>query len=323
MRRLLGYGAIALVCLAAIGATAFYVVGPRGTKVATAVEPKGHGHGKAGEHHDEGSVVLSDAQVATAGIELVTAAPGELRESLRLNGVIQPNQEALVQVTSRFPGIVREVRKRLGDRVDKGDLLATVESNQSLTTFELRAPIAGTVIERQAALGEFTSEQRPLFIVADLSTVWIDLAIYRRDFGRVQLGQSVVVDPEDGGPPIETRVAYFSPFGSSDTQSAVARAIVANDGRLRPGLFVTGRVLLSAKPVDIAIKATALQTVDGKTVVFVRSGNKFEAREVELGGRDGERVEVVFGLLPGDIYAARNSFVVKAELGKGSASHEH
>ena len=266
---------------------------------------------------------MSDAKVAAAGIELLQAKPGELRDSLRLNGIIQPNQETVVQVTPRFPGVVREVRKRLGDKVAKGELLAKVESNQSLTVYELTAPIAGTVIERQAALGEFASEQKPLFIVADLSTVWIDFSVYRRDFARVKLGQTVVIDAEDGGPPIQTTIAYVSPLGSSDTQSGLARAVVANDGRLRPGLFVTGRVLLSVKPVDIAISAAAIQTLEGKSVVFVRNGDKFEAREVELGGRDGERVEVLFGLLPGDIYAGRNSFVVKAEIGKGSAAHEH
>jgi cobalt-zinc-cadmium efflux system membrane fusion protein len=320
MTRILRYAAIFLVCAVALGATAYYVAGPS-IRVAKAVESKGADKEAAG--HEENSVTMSDAKVAAAGIELLEAKPGELRDSLRLNGIIQPNQETVVQVTPRFPGIVREVRKRLGDKVVKGELLAKVESNQSLTVYELAAPIAGTVIERQAALGEFASEQKPLFIVADLSTVWIDFSVYRRDFARVRLGQSVIIDAEDGGPPIQATIAYVSPLGSSDTQSGLARAVVANDGRLRPGLFVTGRVLLSVKPVDIAISAAAIQTLEGKSVVFARNGDRFEAREVELGGRDGERIEVLFGLLPGDIYAGRNSFVVKAEIGKESAAHEH
>jgi cobalt-zinc-cadmium efflux system membrane fusion protein len=88
-------------------------------------------------------------------------------------------------------------------------------------------------------------------------------------------------------------------------------------------LFVDGRVVLSAKPVDVAIKSSAIQTLEGKTVVFVREGDTFAAREVELGGRDADWVEVKFGLMAGDTYAAKNSFVIKAEIGKGSASHEH
>jgi cobalt-zinc-cadmium efflux system membrane fusion protein len=93
--------------------------------------------------------------------------------------------------------------------------------------------------------------------------------------------------------------------------------------RLRPGLFVTGRVVLSAKEVPIAVKTSALQTVENRTVVFVRNVEKFEPRDVELGERDPEHVEVIFGLIEGDVYAGKNSFVIKAELAKGSATHEH
>ncbi len=107
--------------------------------------------------------------------------PGVLHDSLLLNGMVQPNQELLVQVTPRFPGIVREVRKRIGDRVQKGDVLAIVESNQSLTPYELKAALAGTVIDRQTTLGEYVSEQKPAFVIADLSTVWVDFSVYRRD----------------------------------------------------------------------------------------------------------------------------------------------
>lgn len=323
MMRIVTFVAVAVVIGALAWAAGVHFRSASGGGATKPVATGGHDHGKGPAGHSDGGVEMSDAKVAAAGIELVPAGPGVLRESLRLNGVIQPNQEALVQVTPRFPGIVRDMRKRLGDKVSKGEVLATVESNQSLTTYDLRAPIGGTIIDRQASLGEHVSEQKPVFIVADLSSVWIDFSVYRRDFSRVQVGDTIVIDPEDGGPTIEAKISYLSPFGTSDTQSALARAVVPNDGRLRAGLFVTGRLLLTAKPVDVAIKLSALQTVEGRTVVFVRNGDKFDVRDVELGNRDIEHVEVVFGLLPGDVYAAKNSFVIKAELGKGSASHEH
>lgn len=322
MRRIIRLFLIGVVCAAALGGTWYYIAGPNAGKAAKPVAEKGRGHGKEGQG-DEGSVEMSDAKVAAAGIQLLQAGPGDLRESLRLNGIIQANQESLIQVTPRFPGVVREMRKRLGDKVVQGEVLAKVESNQSLTTYELKSPIAGTVIDRQSALGEYVGEQKALYTVADLSTVWIDFSVYRLDFSRVHIGQTIIIDPEDGGPPINAKIDYVSPIGSSDTQSATARATVPNNDRVRPGLFVTGRLLLSAKPVDIAIKLDAVQMLEGRTVVFVRNGNKFEARDVELGARDGEQVEVMFGLLAGDMYAAKNSFVVKAELAKGSASHEH
>ena len=326
MMKIAKYLMIALVCAAAVAASAYYVFDPKFAKSAKAGMAKGHGeaaHGTKGhDDHDEG-VKLTDAQVAAAGIELLPAGPRELRDILRLNGMIQPNQETLVKVTPRFPGVVRSMRKRLGDKVRKDEVLATVESNQSLTTYELKAPIDGTVIDRDGTLGEFASEAKPLFTVADLSTMWIDFAVFRRDFARVRAGDAVSIDVEDGGPPIEARIDYVSPLGASDTQSSIARAVVPNDGRLRPGLFVVGRVVLSAKPVDVAVKASTIQTLEGKTVVFVREGEAFAAREVELGGRDADWVEVVFGLLAGDVYAAKNSFVIKAEIGKAGAAHEH
>ncbi len=274
--------------------------------------------------HEEGGIELSDAQVAAAGIELLKAGPGILHDSIVLNGIIQPNQEMLVQVTPRFPGIAREVNKRIGDRVERGDVLAKIESNQSLTVYQLVAPLAGTIIDRQVALGEHIGEQKPAFTIADLSSVWIDFSVYRRDINRIRVGDTVLIDTEDGGTAIEAKLSYISPVGNSDTQSALARAVVSNkDLRLRPGLFVTGRLLLTAKPVSVAVKSNALQTVESRTVVFVRTGDKFEARDVEIGNRDSEYVEVLFGVTDGDIYAAKNSFVIKAELAKGTASHEH
>lgn len=267
-------------------------------------------------------VEIPDAKLAAVGIELATAGPGVLRDTLRLNGTIQPNQETLVQVTPRFPGIVKDVRAHIGDRVAKGDVLAIVESNQSLTGYELKAPISGTVIDRQASLGEYASEQKPAFVVADLSSVWVDFSVYRRDLARVRVGDTIMIDVEDGAPPIEAKISYVSPVGNSDTQSALARAVVANrEMRLRPGLFVTGRLLLAAKRVGVAVKSEALQTIDNRPVVFVRQGEKFEARNVEIGAHDPKLVEITSGLADGDIYAAQNSFVIKAELAKG-AEHE-
>ncbi|MBN9539252.1 MAG: efflux transporter periplasmic adaptor subunit [Alphaproteobacteria bacterium 65-37] len=330
MMKILRALVIGAICLLAVAASAYYVFDPKfGPKAGQAAKSTGDkpageaGHGEAGHEHGGEGVTLTDAQVAAAGIELLQASPRELNEVLRLNGIIQPNQETLVKAAPRFPGVVRSMRKRLGDKVKKDEILATVESNQSLTTYDLKAPMDGTIIDRDGTLGDFAAESRALFTIADLSTVWIDFAVYRRDFARVRVGDAVSIDLGDGGAPIQARIDYVSPLGTSDTQSSVARAVVPNDGRLRPGMFVDGRVVLSATPVEVAVKASALQTLEGKTVVFVREGETFTPREVELGHRDADWVEVKFGLMPGDTYAAKNSFVIKAEIGKGSAAHEH
>jgi membrane fusion protein, heavy metal efflux system len=321
MMRFVRAAALVIMAVLLVAGFALYLQAPSGGK-APSGDP--HGHGKEHQHGAEGTVELSDAKVAAAGIELEKAGPGVVHDSLFLNGILQPNQETLVQVTPRFPGVAREIYKRVGDKVAKGDLLAKIESNQSLTVYELRAPLAGTIIDRQIALGEHVGEQKPAFTIADLSNVWVDFSVYRRDLNRVRVGNTVKIDADDGGSPIEAKISYISPVGNSDTQSGLARAVVDNENlRLRPGLFVTGRLLLAEKPVSVAVKSSALQTLENRTVVFVRNGDKFEARDVEIGERDPEHVEITFGLLEGDVYAAKNSFVVKAELGKSTAAHEH
>lgn len=303
-----------LAAIVAITAAGFYLIKPSATATNTQTA-----HGE----HDDG-VELTDDKIAAAGIGLVAAKPEILRDSLTLNGVVTPNQEMLVQVTPRFPGIVSEIRKRVGDRVEKGEVLARIESNQSLTVYEIKAAISGTVIERQISVGEYASDQKAAFTVADLSTVWVDLALARRALARARLGDTILIDAGDGNPPVEAKLSYISPVSNADTQSVLARAVVANDPlRLRPGIFIEARLILAAKEVPLAVKLSALQTLENRTVVFVKNENKFEPRDVELGERDAEHVEVKFGLVEGDIYAAENSFVIKAELAKGSAAHEH
>ncbi|MCW5704212.1 MAG: efflux RND transporter periplasmic adaptor subunit [Bradyrhizobium sp.] len=314
---------LAAVAVCALGA-GVYALAPSKSPSTAAKTSQTEGKGHADEKGHDGGVEMTDAKIAAAGIEVLSASGETLRETIVLNGILQPNQEALVQVTPRFPGVVREIRKRIGDTVTKGELLAKIESNQSLTVYDMLSPISGTVIDRQISLGEYASEQKPAFTVADLSTVWVDMSVYRRDLPRVKMGDTVLIDVGDGGKPIEAKISYVSPVGSADTQSALVRAVIANEGlRLRTGLFVSARLILSAKKVPVAVKSSAIQTVENRNVVFVRNGSKFEVRDVELGARDPENVEILFGLLEGDKYAAKNSFIVKAELAKGSATHEH
>lgn len=276
------------------------------------------------DEHGADRIRISDVKLAAGGIVLAEASAEMLNDTLQLNGVLRANQEAVVQVTPRFPGVVRDIRKRIGDAVLKGETLASVESNQSLTAYDLKAPISGTVIDRQISLGEYASEQKPAFIVADLSTIWVDLSIYRKDLKRVKIDDDVLIDPDDGGNEIKGTVSYIAPVGASDTQTALARVVLANgEGRLRPGLFVTARLVLAKRNVPVAVRVGAIQTLENKTVIFVREGtDKLEARPVELGESDPKHVEVKAGLSVGERYVAENSFVVKAEMGKGEADHD-
>jgi cobalt-zinc-cadmium efflux system membrane fusion protein len=272
----------------------------------------------------ENRVTLAPEQLEAAGIVVATAAPATIREHVVLNGRIAPNEDALAHVMPRFPGVVRSVHKRLGDAVARGDLLAVIESNESLQPFELRAPLAGTVIAKDVAPGELASSDRALFEIADLASVWVDLDVYRRDFGRLRVGRPVRIDAGDGSAPASSTLAYLSPIGSPNTQTLLARALLPNPDRSwRPGLFVTAEVEVDATPVPVAVAAGALQRVRDWDVVFLAAGDVFEAQPVELGRRDAELVEITAGLAAGQRYVATGSFILKAEAGKSGATHDH
>jgi cobalt-zinc-cadmium efflux system membrane fusion protein len=318
----------ATIGLLAIAGVAYRVMEPaRSNAPATMSDQKDEKAAKSHVEQDEHGadrILLSDVKLAAAGAVLAEAGGATLSDTLQFNGVLRANQEAVVQVTPRFPGIVRGIRKRIGDAVAKDDQLASIESNQSLTVYDLKAPISGTVIDRQISLGEYASEQKPAFVVADLSTIWVDLSIYHQDLKRVRIGDEVLIDPDDGGDEIKGSVSYVAPIGSTDTQTALARIVLPNvDGRLRPGLFVSARLVLAKRNVPVAVRVGAIQTLANKTVVFVREGSdKIEARPVELGDSDSKYVEIRAGLSAGEHYVAENSFIVKAEMGKGEAEHD-
>ncbi len=296
----------------------------------------GHGghddHGHGGHGHGGGAmgreVEFDAVRFKNARLVLEKAGPQELQPKLTLNGIIAPNEERVVQVTPRFPGVVRSIHKRLGSPVKKGDTLVTIESDESLKRYSVTASIDGTVIARRVGLGEHVDRDDKLMVIADLSTVWVDFRVYPRDFKKLKLNQEVEIITLDGAPPIKTRIAYISPIGMADTQSMLARAVVKNpNGTLRPGLFVTGRVLLGKQKAYVAVRNEAIQYLDGKPVVFVeqkaKKGHHFVAKEVELGIRDSQYTEILFGVLPGQTYVAGNSFILKAELSKGQAAHSH
>jgi cobalt-zinc-cadmium efflux system membrane fusion protein len=196
-------------------------------------------------------------------------------------------------------------------------------ANASLTRYEVVAPFAGTVIERHIAVGAVLKDDTEAFIVADLSTVWVDLNISAKDLLLVRKGQRVVV-AADTTMRAEGTVSYISPMVSDETRTVITRVVLPNpDGRWRPGLFVTATIAASETPVAVLIPKTATQTIDGQPSVFVQTPEGFAPRPVTLGRVNETHVEITTGLQAGERYAATETFILKAELGKGAASHEH
>jgi cobalt-zinc-cadmium efflux system membrane fusion protein len=191
-------------------------------------------------------------------------------------------------------------------------------------SYVLRAPFTGVVVEKHLSQGEAVKEDANVFLVSDLSSVWVTIAVTPKDLPTVRVGQAVTVRSTAGGPSVTGKVSYVGNLLGEQTRAANARVVIDNPGLAwRPGLFVNVGVVSGQKDAAVAVVTDAIQTLDGKTVVFVKTGKGFEARPVATGASDGKMTEILSGLPAGSPYVTTGSFVVKAQQGKGSAEHEH
>ena len=277
-------------------------------------------------HEDERIVKLTPQEQREFGIEVDVVGGGLIELFLSLPAEIRPNADRLAHIVPRFSGIVTDVHAHLGDWVQKGQTLATIESDESLTPFQVKTLISGTVISKHITLGETVSRERDTYVIADLSTVWVDITLYQRDLESVRTGQPVTIFVGHGRSKDPGTISYITPVVDEATRTATARVVLRNEqGRWRPGMFVTAEILTDRVDADIAIPKTALQTLDEHTVVFVETEDGFEAREITLGRTGSQLVEVLSGLKSGERYVSMGGFTLKAELGKEAfgEGHEH
>lgn len=271
---------------------------------------------------------LAARTAAAAGIRVQAVAAGVIADEHEVQGLLTPVEGRFAQVTARYPGPVRSLRAGLGDAVKAGQVLASIESNLSLTTYAITSPISGTVMARNAAVGLTASEGTPLFEVADLSTLWVDLHIFGNDAGHIGAGAPVTVTRLSDGVPVETRLERILPGTATASQSTIARATVPNtDGRWRPGSAVKARITVDKQPADLVVPLTALQAAESETgestdVVYVQNGDTYSTRPVKLGRRDARNAEVLEGLKPGERVVVEQSFLIKADIEKSSVEDE-
>lgn len=370
------------------------VVEPHSFKVAITARHAGQTYA-FGYEQEETRVTMSDAQLQQAGVELATAGPARIGTKLELLGEVRYNGDRTVQIVPRLAGRVEAVAVSAGDRVRKGQLLATLSSQGladlrgewlaaqkrlalarsthqrekalweekisaeqdyqqaraalqeaeiafqgaqqklaalggtpgaggNLTRFEIRSPIDGIVTDKRISVGEALKEDSPVFTVSDLASVWVEATVAAKDLGSIAAGQPATVRANAFPAAAEGRIAYVSALIGEQTRSATARIVLPNPkGIWRPGLPVGIEVVADEADVPVAVAVEGLQSVRDWQVVFGRYGEHLEARPLELGRSDGRRVEVLGGLRAGERYAAKNSFLIKAELGKAGASHDH
>lgn len=344
--------------------------------------------------HDDGVIRFSDAQVTTAGITLATVGPVHLDTFIRMPGQIMLNQDRTAHVTPRASGAVESAPASLGQRVKKGQVLATIASadvavqrgallaaerrlatarsvhasektlyeeqvsarqdliraeqelreaeiavqaarqqlqalgaggaGEASNRLQIRAPFDGVIVEKHIALGEVVGADTRVFTITDLSTVWADVVVPARDLDIVREGTGAVIRSIAAGTTAPGKVSFVSSLIGEESRSATARVVLDNPGAAwRPGLAVNVDIVTGSSDVPVAIDRAALQTVDGRQVVYRRVDNGFVAQPVATGRSDGRYIEITSGLQAGQQVAAAGSFAVKAEQGKGEASHEH
>ena len=297
----------------------------------------GHGHETEGEdahgagdndHAQEdssfGTVTITDAALEANKVVIAKAGPGIVATEIDLPGEIVLNADRVAHIVPRFPGIVMKMNKNLGDKVSDGDVLAVIQSNASAAPYNVTSMIDGVVIEKHVTLGEFVRDDTDIFVVADLSVVWVNISVYARFLTDVKRGQKVRITTAGLGETAAGRVDYIGPIVGETTRTGVARVVLPNAARTwQPGLFVTAHITISESQVGVLAPDAAVQTIEGREVIFVKSGNKFSARPIVTGRRSHDVIEIVEGLAPGEDYVAEGSFIFKAELGKSEAAHEH
>jgi membrane fusion protein, heavy metal efflux system len=361
----------------------------------------------------EGLIRMPPERIAAQGIEVAVAGKGVVTQAIAVPGTITLDPARVARVPGRVVGTVTQMRKRLGDPVSQGEVVAVLDSREvadakseyltasvafdlqktllervqtlwakrfapeqkylqaretfleaelrlelarqkltalnidpaevvkaakresaansgvsSLRKYEIRSLIAGRVIERKVDVGSLVGSQgdpSELYTIADLSEVWAELAVPIADLDVIKEGQAVMIaSQKDSGKRGDGRIIFISPLVDPNTRSARVTATLDNRTLIwRPGAVVTADVAVKEEPVELSVPRAALQTMDGERVVFVRTPSGFERRDVTTGRSDEQIVEITAGLSTGEEVAVNNTFLLKAELGKGQAGHDH
>ncbi len=198
------------------------------------------------------------------------------------------------------------------------------DEEHRFTQYDLRSPLTGEVIQKHLAVGEAVGRNDDIYVIANLSSLWVNVAIPARFLGSIKTGQKARIIEEHQGLETQGVLSYLGSVIDEKTRSVTGRVVIANPKRSwRPGMYVNVDLVQSEIKVPVSVAAGAVQKFRGWDVVFVKYGNFYEARPVTLGRTDGKRVEIIEGLTKGEPYVSQNSFAIKAELGKSGATHSH
>tara|TARA_R110002096_G_scaffold349151_1_gene542262 strand:+ start:647 stop:1681 length:1035 start_codon:yes stop_codon:yes gene_type:complete len=276
------------------------------------------------DHEGENEATIQPDAAKRAGIATDQVSPETLHKSTILTGRVMLNRDNTYAVRARFPGIVKKVNVRWGQQVNKGQVLATIESNDSLLTYSVYAPRSGVVLKRNTNVGDVANGDT-LFTIADLTTVWAEFHIFPRDLPLIKEQQVVRIHALESNDNAKSKIDMLLPTADAASQTVIAIVPILNEGGIwRVGMIIEGHVEIGEKMAGLAVKEEALQTMNEKPVVFIKENEKtYVPREVEIGESDGNYVEILAGLQLGEEYVSQGSFRIKADLLKSTAEHEH
>ena len=282
-------------------------------------------HGEQEAPQDRGDAIRISGHTAQEfGFQVSPVGPAVIEETIKLTGEVRANNDRLAHIVPRFGGVVTEAKKQVGDRVSSGEILAIIESSRSLTPYSLEAMFDGLIMEKHATRGEAVGTEREVFVVADLSTVWIDLDVRLGDLSRVRLGQAVRVKSIHGDESARGKISYVTPFVDEKTRTAKARVVLDNkDGFWRPGMFVTGELTLSRSEVAAAVPNSAIHLLGENTVVFIVDEDEYRPRAIHVGLRDGHHAEIRGDIDPGEEVVVVGGFTIKSELIRDHFAGDH
>ncbi|MCF6325467.1 MAG: efflux RND transporter periplasmic adaptor subunit [Gammaproteobacteria bacterium] len=270
----------------------------------------------------EGRTRIETTVAEALAIGTAVAGSVVMQKTISVYGQIAPNSEQLRSITARFDGAIQSVLVSQGEQVRKGQKLATIESNESLQRFTITSPISGVISLRDANVGEQTNS-RQLFTIMDSRSVWAELSVFPTDLAQVKMGASVTITDTTSGYQAKGKVSRINPLAEAD-QSVKVRVVLDNKkGQLRPGRHISANITVGEHTAALAVKRSGLQAFRDFTVVYAQIGEEYEVRMLELGLQAGEWAEVLGGLEPGSRYVSENSYVIKADIEKSGAAHDH
>ena len=274
------------------------------------------------ENH-EGRTTITPEAAEQGGIAIATAGPATIGDTRELFGTVELNPSARSEIRGQFPGRVVSVTKQVGDSVRSGELLARIESSESLQTYPVYSTVSGVVAERGGNPGDMTHDA-PLYVITNPSATTVVFNIFPRDLGIIRPGMRVEVQSQDGRAVGATTLGQYLAEGNPQAGTALVRAAIPNRGGwIRPGMTMRGRVIINAETVPLAVRTEAIQPFRDFQVVYARYGDEYEVRMLQLGRRGAEYTEVLSGIEPGTPYVTEGSFLVRADVEKSGASHDH